>query len=56
MPFLKQRQLLPEEKILGCKCVARAYPSNHKTSEIEKHDHRCKETLSESGAQPAERP
>ena len=51
LPFLKQRQLLPEEQILSGKRAPRADPRNDKTAEIEKHDHRSNETMSESGEQ-----
>lgn len=49
LPFLKQRQLLPEEQIPGCQSAARPEPESDKTTQIEKHDHRSKGTVTQSG-------
>jgi hypothetical protein len=51
LPLLKQRQLLPEEQILGCKDAARPDPDREKAAEIEQHDHRSNKAMPQSGEQ-----
>jgi hypothetical protein len=46
LPLLKQRQLLPEEQILGRKRAPGPDAADEKATAIEQHDRRSNETVS----------
>ena len=50
-PLLKQRQLLPQKEILGCKGPAGPNRDSEKATEIEQHDRRSNKAVPESGEQ-----
>jgi hypothetical protein len=56
LPLLKQRQLLPEEQILGCKRTPGPSSDREKTTDIEQYDGRSNQAVPDSGeAKPAAR-
>ena len=49
LPLLKQRQLLPEEEILGCKRTARPDSDSEKATEIEQYDRYSNKAVRRAG-------